>query len=116
MDNGLISKLMLGLNNRRGERQLLHDTHRASSKRKQKHYKIRKNKSRNIKSVRPTDTEDGGEREDGSVGLKVGLSVSAGFLFAAVVGFMIYWHTRQKQNFNILMFEMSQSFSHGDAG
>lgn len=50
--------------------------------------------------MRPTDTEDGGEREEGSVGLNVSLSVSAGFLFTAVVGFMIYWHTRQKQNFN----------------
>ncbi|CAI5671357.1 unnamed protein product [Oreochromis niloticus] len=42
------------------------------------------------------DTEVGG-KEDGSVGLKVGLSVSAVLLVAAVVGFLIYRKCEKKQ-------------------
>ncbi|KAL4008404.1 hypothetical protein ACER0C_002256 [Sarotherodon galilaeus] len=42
-------------------------------------------------------TEDGG-KEDGSVGLIVGLSVSAVLLVAAVVGFLIYRKQKQQQN------------------
>ncbi|XP_019210320.1 uncharacterized protein LOC109199424 isoform X2 [Oreochromis niloticus] len=42
-------------------------------------------------------TEDGG-KEDGSVGLIVGLSVSAVFSVAAVVGFLIYRKHKQQQS------------------
>nr|XP_024655795.1 uncharacterized protein LOC112431427 [Maylandia zebra] len=42
------------------------------------------------------DTEDGG-KEDGSVRLKVGLSVSAVLLVAAVVGFLVYRKHKQQQ-------------------
>ncbi|CAI5660064.1 unnamed protein product [Oreochromis niloticus] len=42
--------------------------------------------------------QTGGDTEDGSVGLKVGLSVSAVLLVAAVVGFLIYRKHKQQQS------------------
>ncbi|XP_063325887.1 neural cell adhesion molecule 2-like [Pelmatolapia mariae] len=46
-------------------------------------------------------TEDGGKKEDGSVGLLLGLSVSAVFLVAVVIVFLIYrQYKRQNRDFN----------------
>ncbi|XP_039464027.1 hepatitis A virus cellular receptor 2 homolog isoform X2 [Oreochromis aureus] len=77
------------------------------------------------------DTEDGGKedggkedegKEDASVGLIVGLSVSAVLLLVAVVGFLIYRKHKQQQSqdsyqppVTLQPVEMSQSFFHGDA-
>lgn len=45
--------------------------------------------------------QTGGDKQDGSVGLIAGLSVSAGVLVAAVVGFVCYrTHERQKRGVN----------------
>lgn len=120
MDNDLISKLMLGLNNRRGERQFLHDTHRASSKRKQKHYKIRKNTSHGPGTSNLWGQQTQRMEERGRMDLLdwklVWLCLLGFFLLLLLVLWSTGIHDKNRILTNILMFEMSQSFSHGDAG